>query len=65
VAAVVLEQGSPRAHLARLAIVNGSVGVVVAQRDRVLAMAICTVVGERMTAMTVVADPDRLARVRI
>jgi RNA polymerase sigma-70 factor (ECF subfamily) len=65
VAAVVLEQGSPRAHLARPAIVNGAVGVVVAQRNRVLAMAICTVVGERMTAMTVVADPDRLARVRI
>lgn len=65
VARVVLAQAPERAHLARPAIVNGSVGVAVIRHGRLLAIASCTVIGERMTAMTVIADPDKIARVPI
>ncbi len=65
VARVVLAQAPQRAPHARPALVNGSVGVVVIQHDRLIAVARCTIEGDRMTAMTVVADPDQLARVRL
>jgi RNA polymerase sigma factor (sigma-70 family) len=65
VARVVLAQAPQRAPHARPALVNGSVGVVVIQHDRLIAVARCNIEGHRMTAMTVVADPDQLARVRL
>lgn len=64
-AGMVLSQGTPRAHLARPAIVNGAPGVVVALRDRVLAVAAFTIAEGRITSLNLVADPEKLRHVRV
>jgi RNA polymerase sigma factor (sigma-70 family) len=65
VARLVLSQGARRAPLARPAVVNGDPGVVVALPDRVLAVVAFAIADGRVTGISVVADPDKLARVRI
>ncbi len=65
VAAVVLAEGSPRAPFGRPAIVNGAPGVVVARDHQVLAIASFTTSGGRITSLDLVADPEKLRRVRI
>ena len=65
VAGVVLAQGTPRAHLGRPAIVNGAPGVVVALRNQVLAVAAFTVANDRVTSLSIVADPEKLRRVPV
>jgi RNA polymerase sigma-70 factor (ECF subfamily) len=65
VAEMVLAQGTPRARFGRPAIVNGAPGVVVAMADRVLAVAAFTVAEGRITSLNIVADPEKLRRVRV
>jgi RNA polymerase sigma factor (sigma-70 family) len=65
VAATVLAQGSPRARFGRPATVNGSPGVVVVMRDRVVAVAAFTVSAGRITSLNVVADPEKLRHVGV
>ena len=60
VAKMVLAEGSPRAPLARPAIVNGRAGVVVGPPHRVLAVVAFTVVGDRVAEIDLVADPEKL-----
>jgi RNA polymerase sigma-70 factor (ECF subfamily) len=54
-----------RAHFAETALVDGAVGVVVAPRGRLLLALAVTVDGERVAAYDVIADPARLAALRI
>jgi RNA polymerase sigma-70 factor (ECF subfamily) len=49
-----------RARFARSALVNGSVGIVVAPRGRLLMVLRCTVKGGKIVEFEVVADPARL-----
>jgi RNA polymerase sigma-70 factor (ECF subfamily) len=65
VAGRVLAQGTPRARFGRPAIVNDAPGVVVAVRDRVLAVAAFTVADGRITSLNIVADPEKLRQVRV
>ena len=65
VAGMVLAQGTPRARFGRPATVNGAPGVVVAMRDRVLAVAAITVANGRITTLNIVADPEKLRHVRV
>src|SRR5438270_825959 len=65
VAGLVLAQGTPRARFGRPAIVNGAPGVVVALRDRVLAVAAFTVADGRITSLNIVADPQKLRHVQV
>ena len=65
VATLVLAEGTPRAPLGRLAIVNGAPGVVVARGSHVLAVAAFTTSGGRITSLNLVADPDKLRHVRV
>ncbi|MER5280160.1 sigma-70 family RNA polymerase sigma factor [Streptomyces sp. NPDC002809] len=51
-----------RSQLAELALVNGTVGVVVAPRGRLLFALTLTVEGDRITEYDVIADPARLQR---
>jgi RNA polymerase sigma factor (sigma-70 family) len=63
-AAIVARQGlafSRRAQSARLALVNGTVGVILAPRGRLSIVLSLTIVDDKITAMDVVADPERLA----
>ncbi len=63
--AVVARQGlafSRRAQSARLALVNGAVGVILAPRGRLSIALSLTIVDGKITEMDVVADPERLAR---
>jgi RNA polymerase sigma factor (sigma-70 family) len=63
-AAIVARQGlafSRRAQSARLALVNGTVGVILAPRGRLSIALSLTIVDDKITAMDVVADPERLA----
>jgi RNA polymerase sigma-70 factor (ECF subfamily) len=53
---------APRARYARPALVNGSVGLVVAPRGRLLFALALAVEGEKITEIEVTADPARLAR---
>lgn len=53
---------APFAHHARLALVNGSVGVVNAPEGRVLSVMGVTVTDGRITEMYILSDPERLAR---
>ena len=64
VAGMVLAQGTPRARFGRPAIVNGVPGVLVATRDRVLAVAAFTTANGRITSLNIVADPEKLRHVR-
>ena len=65
VAGLVLAQGTPRARFGRPAIVNGAPGVVVALRDRVVAVAAFTVADGRITSLNIVADPQKLRHVQV
>src|SRR5580704_794790 len=63
-AAIVARQGlafSRRAQSARLALVNGTVGVILAPRGRLSIAVSLTIVNGKITEMDVVADPERLA----
>ena len=62
---MVLAQGTPRAHLGRPAVVNGAPGVVVARGEQVFAVAAFTIAGDRITSVNIVADPEKLRRVRV
>ncbi|MET7573696.1 RNA polymerase sigma factor SigJ [Streptomyces sp. NPDC005492] len=53
---------APFAHFARLALVNGSVGLVNAEEGQVLSVMGVTVADGRITEMYILSDPDRLAR---
>ena len=65
VARLVLARGTPTAPLGRPAIVNGRPGAVVALPDRVLALVAFTIVGDRVTEMDLLVDPDKLRNVRV
>jgi RNA polymerase sigma factor (sigma-70 family) len=65
VAGVILAQGSPRAPFGRPATVNGAPGVLVADGDRVLAVAAFTTANGRITSLSIVADPAKLRHVRV
>ncbi len=65
VAALVLERGSPFAHLGRPAIVNGRPGALVAFPDRVVSLVAFTIVGDRVTEMDLLVDPVKLQHVRV
>jgi RNA polymerase sigma factor (sigma-70 family) len=65
VATLVLERGSPFAHLGRPAIVDGRPGAYVALPDRVFSLVAFTIVGDRVTEMDLLVDPDKLERVRV
>ena len=53
---------SRRARFARLALVDGQVGLILAPRGRLALALRLTVAGDRVTAIDVVADPQRLGR---
>ena len=65
VATLVLERGTPFAHLGRPAVVNGRPGAFVALPDRVVSLVAFTVVGDRVTEMDLLVDPVKLQRVRL
>jgi RNA polymerase sigma factor (sigma-70 family) len=65
VARLVLARGTPLAPLGRPAIVNGRPGAVVILPDRVASVVVFTIVGDRVTAMDLLVDPDKLARVQV
>jgi RNA polymerase sigma-70 factor (ECF subfamily) len=50
------------AELSRLALVNGSVGAVGLTEGRIVSVAAFTVSGGRVTALDILTDPERLAR---
>jgi len=52
-----------RAQFARPALVNGSVGILVAPRGRLFMALRCTVRGGRIVEMEVIADPERLRQI--
>ena len=54
-----------RARLARTALVNGEMGVVVAPRGRLYLVLRPVVRGQRIAAIEVVADPDSLRQLEI
>jgi RNA polymerase sigma factor (sigma-70 family) len=59
-AEAVAQKFKGRAQLARIALVDGRVGVVVAPRGRLLVVLLPTVVDGRIVALEAVADPARL-----
>jgi RNA polymerase sigma factor (sigma-70 family) len=63
VADQVLARGTPMARYAQHAIVNGAAGVVVAPGGRPLAVVGFTIVEDRIVAIDLIADPDKLARI--
>jgi RNA polymerase sigma factor (sigma-70 family) len=63
VARQILRGGTPLAHLARPAIVNGAAGVVVGTEKKLLAVVGFTVVGDRIVAIDLIADPVRVGAV--
>ncbi|MFD8333270.1 sigma-70 family RNA polymerase sigma factor [Streptomyces solisilvae] len=56
---------TPRARFAEPALVNGSVGIVVAPRGRLLLALTVTVEDGRIAAYEVIADPRRLSRLEL
>ncbi|MCQ6245394.1 sigma-70 family RNA polymerase sigma factor [Streptomyces malaysiensis] len=56
---------TPRARFAEPALVNGSVGIVVAPRGRLLLALTVTVENGRIAAYEVIADPGRLSRLEL
>ncbi|WP_328613743.1 sigma-70 family RNA polymerase sigma factor [Amycolatopsis sp. NBC_00355] len=54
-----------RAHFAEPALINGAVGVVVAPRGRLRLALVVAIEGEQVTGYDVIADPARLAALRI
>src|SRR5919108_3103604 len=65
VAREVLSRGAPFAPRARPAIVNGAAGAVVPGRDRLGAAVRFTIVGGRIAAIDLVADPDKLRTIAL
>jgi RNA polymerase sigma factor (sigma-70 family) len=64
-AASVVRQFSGRTQGARPALVNGSVGLVVARRGRLLLVLKPTIIGGKIVEIEVVADPARLRRLHL
>lgn len=56
---------SARSQFIQAALVNGTVGVVMAPRGRLFGVGVLTIRGDRILEMDLVADPDRLARIEI
>jgi len=54
-----------RARFARSALVDGSVGIIVAPRGKLLIALRCEVAAGRIVRMDVIADPDRLGRLDV
>ena len=65
VASIVLARGTPFAPFAKPAIVDGQAGAVVVVGERLRSVVKFTVAGDRVVAMDLTIDPDRLARVRL
>jgi RNA polymerase sigma-70 factor (ECF subfamily) len=65
VANVVMQRGSPFAHLGRPAVINGRAGAIVRRDDRVLSLVAFTIENGRVTEMDLLVDPDKLARVQV
>src|ERR671922_1671698 len=65
VAREVLSRGAPFAPRARPAIVNGAAGAVVPGRDRLVAAVGFTIVGGRIAAIDLVADPAKLRTIAL
>jgi RNA polymerase sigma-70 factor (ECF subfamily) len=65
VASLVLARGTPLAPFGRAAIVDGRAGAVVAMDDRVVSVVAFTIVGDRVTEMDLVVDPEKLRNVRV
>jgi RNA polymerase sigma-70 factor (ECF subfamily) len=59
-AAVARQAQRGGARAARAALINGAVGVVVAPRGRLLMALVFTIVGDKVTAIDIVAEPDRV-----
>jgi RNA polymerase sigma factor (sigma-70 family) len=55
-----VNRGRPFIRLARPAVVNGGAGLVIVAGDRVIGVAGITVVGDRIAAIDLVTDPDKL-----
>jgi RNA polymerase sigma-70 factor (ECF subfamily) len=62
VARRVLAQGRPLAGLARPALVNGAAGLLVAKGERPLAVLGFTIAGDRIVALDLITDQDKLRR---
>jgi RNA polymerase sigma-70 factor (ECF subfamily) len=56
---------SARSQFVQPALVNGTVGVVMAPRGRLFGVGLLTIRGDRIVEMDLVADPDRLARIEL
>lgn len=56
---------SGRAQAARMALVNGEIGIVVAPRGRLLLVLVPTLASGRILALDVVASPDRLSELQL
>ncbi len=65
VAGVVLERGRPFARFGRPAIVEGKPGIVAVLPDRIQAVVAMTIADGRVTEMSLLVDPEKLARVRL
>jgi RNA polymerase sigma-70 factor, ECF subfamily len=64
VAQAILERGRPFAPLARPALVNGAAGAVVAPDGKALAVVSFSIAGGRIVELNLVADPDKLRKLR-
>ena len=53
---------SARGQVSRLALLDGKVGIIVAPRGRLMLALALTIAGDKVTAIEVIADPARLAR---
>jgi RNA polymerase sigma-70 factor (ECF subfamily) len=65
VANVILARGTPFARFAQPAVVDGHAGVVVRVDDRVRSVVAFSVSGDRIVALDLTIDPDKLARLRL
>jgi hypothetical protein len=65
VANLVLARGTPLAPFGRPAIVDGRAGAVVVRAGQVVSVVAFTIVGDRVTEMDLLVDPDKLRRVRV
>src|SRR2546421_8259356 len=61
----VLARGRPFARFARPAIVNGAAGLVVAPAGRPMAVVGFTVADQRIVEIDIIADPEKLQRLRV
>jgi len=56
---------SARSRFAQAALVNGTIGVIMAPRGRLFGVGVLTIHGDRILEMELVADPDRLRRLEL